>query len=199
MALVAEQGNNRLAAILLFAIVVILVYLFCFHWFILRHLDYGAEISDLSGQLARFERVADQKKQYESLLQSLENRTSDENLFLEGGDFNEAAAEMSERLSQMINIQAEGTCQIVSRQPVRPRVQERFEKVTVNVRMRCGIDDFEKVLYSLETSIPMVIADEVTVIKPRSRRRSRNSPDASDTALDIRFNISGYLSRGSEP
>jgi len=199
MALVAEQGNNRLAAILLFAIVVILVYLFCFHWFILRHLDYGAEISDLSGQLARFERVAEQKKQYESLLQSLENRTSDENLFLEGGDFNEAAAEMSERLSQMINIQAEGTCQIVSRQPVRPRVQERFEKVTVNVRMRCGIDDFEKVLYSLETSIPMVIADEVTVIKPRSRRRSRNSPDASDTALDIRFNISGYLSRGSEP
>ena len=199
MALVAEQGNNRLAAILLFVIAVILVYLLCFHWFILRHLDYSAEISDLSGQLARFERVAAQKKQYELLLQSLENRTSDENLFLEGGDFNEAAAEMSERLSQMINIQAEGTCQIVSRQPVRPRVQERFEKVTVNVRMRCGIDDFEKVLYSLETSIPMVIADEVTVIKPRSRRRSRNSADSSDSALDIRFNISGYLARGSEP
>ncbi len=198
MALVAEQGNNRLAAILLFAIAVILVYLLCFHWFILRHLDYGAEISDLSGQLARFERVAAQKKQYESLLQSLENRTSDENLFLQGGDFNEAAAEMSERLSQMIDIQAEGTCQIVSRQPVRPRVQERFEKVTVNVRMRCGIEDFEKVLYSLETSIPMVIADEVTVIKPRSRRRSRNSPDSSDTTLDIRFNISGYLGKGSE-
>lgn len=199
MALVAEQGNNRLAAILLFVISVILVYLLCFHWFILRHLEYGSEISDLSAQLGRFQRVAAQKQQYESLLRGLEERKSDENLFLEGGDFNEAAAEMSERLSQMINIQAEGSCQIVSRQPVRPRIRERFEKVTVNVRMRCGIDDFEKVLYSLETSVPLVIADEITVIKPRSRRRSRNQPAATDNALDIRFNMSGYLGKGVEP
>lgn len=199
MALVAEQGNNRLAAILLFVITVILVYVVCFHWFILRHLDYSSEISDLSEQLGRFERVAGQKKHYESLLESLENRKSDENLFLEGGDFNEAAAEMSERLGQMINIQAEDTCQIVSRQPVRPRVQERFEKVTVNVRMRCGIDDFKKVLYALETTVPMLIADEVTVIKPRSRRRTRDESASGDPNLDIRFNMSGYLSKGSEP
>ena len=199
MALVAQQGNNRLAAILLFVIVVIIVYLLCFHWFILRHLEYSGEISDLSEQLGRFERVAAQKTHYESLLEDLENRKSDENLFLEGSDFNEAAAEMSERLNQMVGIQAEDACQIVSRQPVRPRVQERFEKVTVNVRMRCSIEDFEKVLYALETTIPMVIADEVTVIKPRSRRRSNNLTESGETALDIRFNMSGYLSKGSEP
>ena len=199
MALVAEQGNNRLAAILLFVITVILVYLLCFHWFILRHRDYGTEISELSGQLGRYQRVAAQKTQYESLLQDLENRQSDESLFLGGGDFNEAAAEMSERLGQMINTQAEDTCQIVSRQPVRPRVQERFQKVTVNVRMRCGIEDLKKVLYSLETSVPMVIADEITVIKPRTRRRRSKNQDAQvQTALDIRFNMSGYLSTGSE-
>jgi general secretion pathway protein M len=199
MALVAEQENNRLAAILLFVITVILVYLLCFHWFILQHRDYGNEISELSGQLGRYQRVAAQKTQYESLLQGLANRQSDESLFLGGGDFNEAAAEMSERLGQMINTQAEDTCQIVSRQPVRPRVQERFQKVTVNVRMRCGIEDLKKVLYSLETSVPMVIADEVTVIKPRTRRRRANSQaNQAQTALDIRFNMSGYLSTGSE-
>ncbi len=198
MALVNEQGNNRLAAILLFVIAVILVYLLCFHWFIVRQRDYGTEISELSGQLSRFQRVAAQKTQYEALLQALENRKSDESLFLEEGDFNEAAAEMSERLSQMISTQAEDTCQIVSRQPVRPRVQERFQKVTVNVRMRCGIEDLKKILFLLETSIPMVIADEVTVIKPRSRRRTNNQAKMAPTALDIRFNMSGYLSTGGE-
>lgn len=198
MALVAEQGNNRLAAVLLFVIAVILVYLLCFHWFIVRHRDYGAEISDLSDQLGRFERVAAQKTQYQSQLQSLSDRKSDQNLFLEGGDFNEAAAEMSERLSQMVNTQAEDTCQIVSRQPVRPRVQERFQKVTVNVRMRCGIEDLKKVLYSLETGVPMVIADEVTVIKPRTRRRAGRAVAQNQSALDIRFNMSGYLSTGSD-
>jgi general secretion pathway protein M len=197
MALVAAQGNNRLAAILLLVVVVIFVYLLCFHGFILRHRDYGTEISDLSGQLGRYQRVAAQKTQVQSLLQDLENRQSDENLFLEGGNFNEAAAEMSERLGQMISIQADDSCQIVSRQPVRPRVQERFQKVTVNVRMRCGIEDLKKILYSLETGVPMVISDEVTVIKPRTRRRSKaNNPVRS--TLDIRFNMSGYLSTGSE-
>ncbi len=194
MALVADQGSNRLTAILLFVIVLLLVYLLCFHWFILQHREYGSEISDLSQQLGRFQRVAAQRSLYEEQLQSLQNRKSDENLFLEGSDFNEAAAGMSERLSKMISTQADESCQIVSRQPVKPRVQERFKKVTVNVRMRCNIEDLKKVLHALETGVPMVIADEVTVIKPRSRRRARkNQPVPAQNTLDIRFNMSGYL------
>lgn len=194
MALIAEQGNNRLAAILILVILAILVYLLGFHWFILRHLEYNSEISDLAEQLGRFQRVAAQRSEYETLLQSLQERKSDENLFLAGNDFNEAAAGMSERLSQMITVQADDSCQIVSRQPVRPRVEERFQKVTVNVRMRCGVEDLKKVLYSLETGVPMIIADEVTVIKPRSRRRRPGNRDQDTTGiLDIRFNMSGYL------
>jgi len=193
MALAAQPGNSRLTAILILVIVLLLVYLTCFHWFILRHVEYGAQISELSEQLGRYQRVAAQRTDYETILQGLQNRKSDENLFLEGSDFNEAAAGMSERLSQMISLQAEDNCQIVSRQPVRPRVQERFEKVTVNVRMRCGIDDLKKVLYALETGVPMVIADEVTIIKPRSRRRARAPETEVGQPLDIRFNMSGYL------
>ncbi len=194
MALVADQGNNRLTAILLFVIVLLLVYLLCFHWIILKHREYSRDISDLSQQLGRFQRVAAQRSFFEQQLQSLQNRKSDENLFLEGSDFNEAAAGMSERLSQMISTQADDSCQIVSRQPVKPRVQERFEKVTVNVRMRCNIEDLKKILYSLETGVPMLIADDVTVIKPRTRRRVRNNqPVPVQNTLDIRFNMSGYL------
>jgi len=194
MALVTQPGNSRLTAILILVIVLLVVYLTCFHWFILRHMEYSAEIGELSGQLGRYQRVVAQKAEYETLLQGLQDRRSDENLFLEGNDFNEAAAGMSERLSQMISIQADDSCQIVSRQPVRPRVQERFEKVTVNVRMRCGVEDLKKVLYALETGVPMVIADEVTIIKPRGRtRRSRNQEPETGQPLDIRFNMSGYL------
>lgn len=194
MALAAQPGNSRLTAILILVIVLLLVYLTCFHWFILRHVEYGAQISELSEQLGRYQRVAAQRTDYETILQGLQNRKSDENLFLEGSDFNEAAAGMSERLSQMISLQAEDNCQIVSRQPVRPRVQERFEKVTVNVRMRCGIEDLKKVLYALETGVPMVIADDLTVIKPRSRRRRANDQtEEAGELLDVRFNMSGYL------
>ena len=194
MALVPEQGSGRLTAVLLFVIAVIFVYLLCFHWFILKHLDYSEEISGLSDQLGRFEQVAAKREVYENMLGELQSRRADQSLFLDGDDFNEAAAGMSEQLNQMIRTQTEDTCQIVSRQPVRPRVAERYQKVTVNARMRCGIEDLKKIIYSLENGVPMILAEELTVIKPRSRRRSsRSQSPPRESLLDIRFNMSGYL------
>ncbi|HLF32052.1 MAG TPA: type II secretion system protein GspM [Xanthomonadales bacterium] len=192
MSLLIEKGNSRMTAVLLFAIAVILVYLLGIHWFILKHLDYNEEISELAGQLGRFQRVAAERGQVERQLQSLQGRRSESNLFLEEGDFNEAAAGMSERLNQMVSTQADESCQIVSRQPVKAREVERFEKVTVNVRMRCDVEDLMRVLYSLETGVPMIIVEELTVIKPRARRRTQQAVVIAE-ALDVRFNMSGYL------
>ncbi|MDX1554778.1 MAG: type II secretion system protein GspM, partial [Xanthomonadales bacterium] len=169
----------------------ILVYLLCFHWFILKHLDYSEEISGLQDQLGRFTRVAALKDVYDQRLRDLQANRSDANLFLEERDFNEAAAAMSERLGQAVSARAANDCTIVSRQPVRPRVQERYEKVTVNVRMRCGIDDLNSILHWLESSVPLIIVEEMTIVKPRVRRSRNNSADTGQ--LDIRFNMSGYL------
>jgi general secretion pathway protein M len=193
MALSLEQSNPRRTAIMLLVIAAILVYLLGFHWFILRHVEYSSEISDLSVQLERFQRVAAQRDQVEGMLADLQSRRSDSNLFLEEGDFNEAAAGMSERLNQMVSTRAGDSCQIVSRQPVRSRVVERFERVTVNVRMRCEIEDLMQIIYSLETGVPMIIADELTVIKPRARRRTRGQDAPPNVSLDVRFNMSGFL------
>lgn len=193
MAALIEPGNSRRTAVLLLIVAIILVYLLGFHWFIIRHIDYGDEVSELATQLERFQRVAAQREQVEEQLSSLQGRRSESNLFLEEGDFNEAAAGMSERLNQMVSTQADDNCQIVSRQPVRARVVERFEKVTVNVRMRCDIEDLMKVLYQLETGVPMIFVEELTVIKPRARRRTRNQESTPVSELDIRFNMSGYL------
>jgi general secretion pathway protein M len=192
MRLAIERGNSRMTAVLLFVIAAILVYLLGFHWFIIKHLDYKEEISELAAQLGRFQRVAAERGQVEGQLQSLQGRRSESNLFLEEGDFNEAAAGMSERLNQMVSTQADESCQIVSRQPVKAREIERFEKVTVNVRMRCDVEDLMRVLYSLETGVPMIIVEELTVIKPRARRRTQQAPAVVE-ALDVRFNMSGYL------
>ncbi len=193
-----KQGNSKLTAILLLVIALILVYLLCFHWFILSHLAYGEEISELESQLDRYREVAAQKEQVEAQLEALQGRRTESNLFLTEADFNEAAAAMSERLSQMLGSFADENCQIVSRQPVRPRVVERFEKVSVNVRMRCDIEDLMQMLYNLETGAPMIFAEELTVIKPRARRRSNQQAADNVQALDIRFNMSGYLRTGSK-
>lgn len=195
MELLPAQQNSRTTAILLLVISAILVYLLLFHWFILRHRDYAAELSDLREQLGRFEAVAELREAAEQQLLRIRTSREDENLFLAEADFNEAAAAMSERLGQMVRTQADADCQIVSRQPVRPRVQERYERVTVNVRMRCQPEDLLNILYRLESEVPMMIIEDLNIIRPRARRRVGAEVVETAESLDIRFNMSGYLNQ----
>ncbi len=192
MELIPDQKNSKLTAVLMLVVAVLLVYLVGFHWFFKRHIEYAEDLSALKEQLGRFEAVVAQRESLQQQLTAIRESSSDEELFLAQPDFNEAAAEMSERLGQMVTTLAADDCQIVSRQPVRPRVQERFQRVTVNVRMRCHGDDLLQILYRLETEVPMVIVEDLNVIRPRARRRSNNDA-AQLQSLDVRFNMSGYL------
>lgn len=193
MQILPDQKNSRLTAVLLLAITATVVYLLVFHWFILKHRDYTSELGELREQLARFESVAALRSSAEERLQAIGESRADTDLFLAEVDFNEAAAAMSDRLGQMVRTQAESDCQIVSRQPVRPRAQERYERVTVNVRMRCQPADLLQILYRLEAEVPMMIVEDLNIIRPRARRRVGGRVVESSESLDIRFNMSGYL------
>ena len=193
MEFMPDAKNSKLTAILLLVVVLILVYLLAFHRFIIRHGEYADELSDLREQLVRFESVAAMRQGAEQRLQAIRNSREDASMFLAEADFNEAAAAMSDRLGQMVRTQAEADCQIVSRQPVRPRVQERYERVTVNVRMRCQPSDLLQIMYRLESEVPMMLVDELNITRPRARRRTGGQVVETAESPDIRFNMSGYL------
>ena len=193
MQVIPDQRNAKSTAIMLLVIALILVYLLVFHWFILRHIEYAEEIGDLRIQLSRFQTVASRREVLQTQLSEIRNAQTDADLFLSESEFDEAAAAMSGRIGQMVRTQTNELCQIVSRQPVRPRVQERFQKVTVNVRMRCDAPGFLQVLHQMETGVPLMLVDDLNVIRPRTRSRSRGAQAPPRATLDIRFNVSGYL------
>lgn len=193
MQLLPEQGSSRMTAVLLAIITVILVYLAGFHWFFSAHAAYAEDIEGLREQLARFEAMAAQREALQQQLVAVRASRTDSNLFLGHADFNEAAAAMSERLGTMVESQADPNCQIVSRQPVRPRVEERFQRVTVNVRMRCRVEYLLDIMHRLESEAPLVLVDDLNIIRPRARRRVNGQIVDITEELDIRFNMSGYL------
>jgi general secretion pathway protein M len=193
MQVLPDQRNSKTTALMLLAIALLLVYLLMFHWFMLRHVEYAEEIDELRTQLVRFQTVASQRESLQAQLGQIRSSQNDEGLFFEYPSFDEAAAALSGNIGDMVRTQADDSCQIVSRQPVRPRVQERFEKVTVNVRMRCDAEDFLQVLYGMETGMPLMLVDDLNVIRPRTSSRARRQKTQVQGALDIRFNVSGYL------
>jgi len=193
MQVIPDQRNSKSTALMLLMIAALLVYLLVFHWFVLRHVDYAEEIDELRSQLNRFQNVASQRESLQARLSQIRSSQNDEGLFLEYPTFDEAAAALSGNIGDMVRTQADDSCQIVSRQPVRPRVQERFQKVTVNVRMRCNAEDFLPILFGMETGMPMMLVDDLNIIRPRTNRRVRGQQVEEQGALDIRFNVSGYL------
>jgi len=193
MQFIPDQRNSKTTAILLLFIAVLLVYLLGFHWFILRHREHASELGDLRSQLNRFQTVAAQRESLQARLGQIRNSEQDADLFLTEPEFDEAAAALSSQLGQTVRTQADDSCQIVSRQPIRPRVQERFQKVTVNVRMRCSAEDFLRILHGMETGLPLMLVDELNIIRPRTRRRTSGGQPRDQGMLDIRFNVSGYL------
>ena len=193
MQVLPDQRNSKTTALMLLVIALILVYLLVFHWFVLRHMDYAEEIGDLRTQLGRFQTVASQRESLQTQLGQIRSSQNDEGLFFEYPSFDEAAAALSGNIGDMVRTQADESCQIVSRQPVRPRVQERFEKVTVNVRMRCDAEDFLQVLFGMETGMPLMLVDDLNIIRPRTSSRRRSAQAKPQGSLDIRFNVSGYL------
>ena len=193
MQLIPDQKSSKTTAILLLFIALILVYLLVFHWFILRHKEHASELRELRAQLVRFQNVAAEREPLQARLGQIRNTEQGADLFLTEPEFDEAAAALSSQLGQSVRTQADDSCQIVSRQPIRPRVQERFQKVTVNVRMRCTAEDFFRILHDMETGVPLMLVDELNVIRPRTRRRTSAGQPASAGLLDIRFNVSGYI------
>ena len=193
MQVIPDQRSSKTTALLLLVIAFILVYFLFFHWFVQRHSEHAEEIGDLRTQLIRFQTVASQRETLQTQLSEVGSSQNDAGLFLEYPSFDEAAAAMSGDIGDLVRTQAEDSCQIVSRQPVRARVEERFQKVTVNVRMRCDAEDFLKVLFGMETGMPLMLVDDLNIIRPRTRRTSRTQNTDTQGALDIRFNVSGYL------
>ncbi|MBU1188654.1 MAG: type II secretion system protein M [Gammaproteobacteria bacterium] len=200
MQLLPDREQSRPLALGLAGLLLVLVYLLCFHWFVMRHLALSDEIGRLQEDLQRFAEVVARRDAIEASLQQLNSEDRNDELFLRGDSFDVAAAELTQRLKQIIATQAdhESGCQVISNRNVRPREVERFEQVKVEVRMRCNLGDFVKSMHTLSASSPMVLIDGVNIYQryvPVPGRELRNQNTAE---LDIRFEMFGYLAGARE-
>lgn len=195
MQLLPDLENNRPLAIALGVVALILVYLAGFHWFVQRHAELGSEIGDLEQQIARYKAAAERKPQLEDQLERLRNERLDSALFLGERNFNVAAAALSRRLREVIDTEAgdPDLCSIVSTTNRRDDEPERFEQVTVNVRMQCPLPDLVRVIYALEDNVPLVFVDNLIFNQriPADRAGSRGARNYGQ--IDARFDMYGFL------
>lgn len=187
--------SGRLIAVLLLVAVLVLIYFGTVHWwFVAPQLQYRAELIELRDEEARFRAIAQQRAQIEARLEEVRAFEAGNPGFLAEANFDLAASALTQRLQEKVNeVNAGERCTLVQRTPARGNASERFERVTVKVRMRCEMEYFSQVLHGLEGGSPQLFVSDITVTGRRGTPSAR-APQAQQTGyLDLAFDLYGYL------
>jgi general secretion pathway protein M len=196
------ERNGRFLAVVLLAIVVLVGYLVGVHWwFVAPHLAVAEQMSELREQQLRFREIVAQKPELEKRLAEVRSFEQSNQAFLAQTDANAASADLIQRLKTAVTQHApdQNRCQILTNQTINGGKPELYQRVTVQVRMRCDMEPLSSILYELETGKPYLFADQLMIYKQNYGYVPPGQKKQQQSALDVRFNLTGYLrQRGAE-
>ena len=105
-----------------------------------------------------------------------------------------AAAALQERVKSVVT---RSGGKLSSTQVLPADSEQGFKRIVVNVRMAVSIDALQRVLYELENDLPYLLTDNVIVLSRGARKRRQ--PTTPVNALDVRFNLVGFMRDAGEP
>jgi len=199
MQLLPNPEQGRLLAVVLLLIALLLGYYFSVHWwFTARHFEVAGAIADLKEQELRFRSIAAGRPMLEKKLAEVAQYESNNPAFLPEADFDSAAAGLTQRLKTIVATHDTdpARCQIIMNQYAHSNDPERFERVTIKVRLRCDLEPFAGMLYDLESASPVLFIDDLQVFRQQGYVRPGQNKISS--YLDIRFDLFGYIRKQIE-
>jgi general secretion pathway protein M len=156
----------------------------------------GQQMEELRDQELRMRMIAAQRPQIEKRLAEVRKLEASNPGFLPENSVELASAGLAQRVDSLIAIASpdKTACTITQRTPTPSTTQEAYLRVVVQVRMLCGMGEFSAFLHEVESGRPQLFVDELNIIS-RHNFVTEGQP-ADNGALDISFNLYGYLRPG---
>jgi general secretion pathway protein M len=110
-----------------------------------------------------------------------------------------ATAALVQRLEAVVSQASPGrrACEITNRSPLQEPTREKYARVTVQVRLRCGTPELANVLHSLEGGMPRLFVGNLNVLGQRVFFNPGQS--GAQGGLDVSFDLYGYLQPSAAP
>lgn len=186
--------RDRWLALGLLLAVVGVVYLAVVHpWWTRPMLEFDRSIEAIQQRELRARMQLKQRNTVERQLLAARRLESREPVFLHEASVELATAALAKRIETAVAQASPGNsaCAIGNRAPGVPGGSaERFERVVVRVRMRCGNGELAKVLHALESGSPALFVEHFNVT---GLDRHSAAPAAGAGGLDVEFELHGFL------
>jgi general secretion pathway protein M len=110
-----------------------------------------------------------------------------------------ATAALVQRLETVVSQASPGrrACEITNRSPLQEPSREKYARVTVQVRLRCGMPELANVLHSLESGAPRLFVGNLNVLGQRVFFNPGQT--GMQGGLDVSFDLYGYLPPSAAP
>ena len=175
------------------ALALLVAYLVLVHWwFTAPMLDMGQQIEDLRDQEQMLKVQIAQRPQLEARLAQVRQFEAANPGFLPESSRELASAGLVQRLQQVVATASPNpnACQITAQTPTDMPTQEPFQRVMVQVRLRCGMGELATILHALESGSPQLFIDNLDLL---SRRSYLTAGLEGSSGLDVSFDLYGYI------
>jgi len=151
-------------------------------------------IAQTEDNIARYSRLSTQVEALRSIVDELEQADNLDRYVFSQESEPLAAAALQDRIKSMVT-NSGGT--LTSTQVLPTVADQGFKRVIVNVRMAVSVDALQRVLYGLENNLPYLLTDDIVILSRGARKRRRKATAVD--ALDVRFNLYGFMRDPGEP
>jgi general secretion pathway protein M len=192
LTLLPPKGQGQVMAVGLLIVALGLLYFLFFHSFVQGHLEISRQMQELQVSELRFRQELGKRPAIEARLKEVEEFKARNVYFLPEQTFDAGAALLTTKLKDAVSTHADATrCSIVTTQPLTVGSKELYERVSVQVRLKCDLDDLVKIIHTLESATPLMFVDELNLFQQPVFDPSYAVQQTGNT--DARFDLSGYL------
>ena len=159
-----------------------------------------AEIESLQEREQRLRAQLAQAPQVQQRLAQVRAQQGQVSGFLAEPTVELASASLIRQLETVVSQASPGnrSCEIQNRAPMEAGARERYVRVTVQVRLRCGMPEMTSILHALESGSPRMFVGNLNVVANRNYFSPGTERAQSDGGLDVAFDLYGYLSPPAE-
>ncbi|MCK4843329.1 MAG: type II secretion system protein M [Methylococcales bacterium] len=187
---VNEKLHSRWLALGLLGLGLLMVILFAIVPLVSTALEYHEQKEELLFRLQRAKQVIARKDSIEENITQISQKHQKQNYFSWQNTVALASADLQKIIKSAIS-QAGG--QLTSTQVLPSRNDASFNRVTVKVRMSGDIEVLRSVLYEIETSVPMMIVDQLDIRPVRGKRNRKTRKIEPNNKLNVNFQVASFM------
>ena len=152
--------------------------------------DYHEQKQTLIFRLQRAKQIIARKDRVQQDIEAIKQQYQSQNYFSTHTTVALASADLQQFIKSAIS-QAGG--QLTSTQVLPSKNEDGFNRVTVKVRMSGDIEVLRNVLHEIESSVPVMIIDQIDIRPVRGKRNRKTRKIQPSNKLNVNFQVTGFL------